>query len=283
MPATKHNPWLDALIANPFEQVRALVTGVTSIPQFRAAEPSDTAATLLYGLHPDDPAVRAFDQGVLTTLSYLRASTDSHENEKRNLAAFAAQQLLTVIQRLAPHDTIIDLHCRFSDWNSWVSDWSSDNGLDLRREYWRTLALTQNKAVSCGLPARRLLPLWMEVCSEAGERGRYNDSYLLVGILGLLSLPLTNEDGSIEVACTQGLINWAYAQQPSKAHFLKEWHFVTGATSRGSFSIDVIRRALKLALDDIGRKSYGAIDDFPAVEWLREDLCIAQNIEPATT
>ena len=180
--APRRHPWLERLVAAPGAEVRALAEGTASIHPYRRAEPSDAAATLLFGLPVDDPALRAFDQGTLETLSRYRTATARNDREQRDRIALAALDLMTVVQRLAPRDTVIDLHRRFVYWNAWAETLVLDRGLDLRREYWRALALTQDIAEEAGLVPRRLLPFWLDMCSEAGRRGRYDESYLAVGL-----------------------------------------------------------------------------------------------------
>ena len=98
--APHRHPWLGKLIAAPATEVRALAEGTASIHPYRRAEPSDAAVTLLFGLAPDDPAVRAFDQGTLATLEQYRAITARNSREQLNRAALAALDLMTVVQRL---------------------------------------------------------------------------------------------------------------------------------------------------------------------------------------
>ena len=114
--APYRHPWLDRLIAAPGEEVRALAEGNARIHPYRRAEPSDAAATLLYGLASDDPALKAFDQGALKALELYRAAIARNDREQLNRTALAALDLMTVVQRLAPHDTVIDLHRRFAYW-----------------------------------------------------------------------------------------------------------------------------------------------------------------------
>jgi len=267
------HPWLDRLIAAPEAEVRALVEGTAEIHPFRRAEPSDAAATLLFGLGEDDPAVKAFDQGALQTLVQFRSLTGKADRDERDRVALAALDLLTVIQRLAPHDTVIDLHRRFPYWNAWAETLVLDRGLDLRREYWRILALTQEEAKSAGLAARRLLPFWLDICGESGRRGRYDESYLTVGLVGLRSLPLSNDDSANEEAALHGLARWADAQRPDKRRFLREWHVLEGAFPHvPTFWTDLVARVLASVEDEIARKSKGERSFFSAAEWWREDV-----------
>ena len=270
--APSRHPWLDRLIADPVAQVRALAEGTASIHPYGRAEPSDAAATVLFGLGPDDPAVTAFDRGALEVLTQYRAATAGAQGAQRDRIALAAFHLMTVVKRLAPRNTVINLHRRFPFWNGWAETLIVDRALDLRREYSRALALTQDIAADAGLASRRLLPFWLDMCGEAGPHGRYDESYLTVGLLGLRSLPL-GEEGANEEAALHGLARWADAQRPAKARFLREWHVLEGAFPRDpTFWTDLVARVLASVEEEIARLTKNARDTFPAAIWRREDV-----------
>jgi tetratricopeptide (TPR) repeat protein len=279
--APLRHPWLDRLIAAPGVEVRALAEGTASIHPYRRAEPSDAAATLLFGLGADDPAIKAFDQGTLETLAQYRAATGRADRDQRSRIALAALDLMTVVQRLAPRDTVIDLHRRFPYWNAWAETLVLDRGLDLRREYWRALALTQDVAAEAGLASRRLLPFWLDICGEAGRRGRYDESYLTVGLLGLRSLPLGEEEAANEEAALHGLARWADAQRPAKKRFLREWHVLEGAFPRDpTFWTDLVTRVIASVEEEIARQTNNARKTFNAAEWWREDVEAVPDARP---
>jgi tetratricopeptide (TPR) repeat protein len=280
--APRRHPWLDRLIAAPGAEVRALAEGTASIHPLMRAEPSDAAATILFNLAADDPAVKAFDQGTLESLTYYRAATARAESKLRDRIGLGALNLMTVVQRLAPRNTVIDLHRRFAYWNAWAETLVLDRGLDLRREYWRLLTLTQDIAADAGLAPRRLLPFWLDICGEAGSRGRYDETYLAVGLLGLRSLPL-GEEGANEEAALHGLARWADAQRPPKARFLREWHVLEGAFPRDpTFWTDLVARVLASIEEEIARQTRSARTTFPAADWWREDVEVVRgaHIEP---
>jgi tetratricopeptide (TPR) repeat protein len=279
--APHRHPWLDRLIAAPGAEVRALVEGTASVHPYQRAEPSDAAATLLFGLPADDPARKAFDQGALDTLAQYRAATGRADRNQLDRVALAALDLMTVVQRLTPRDTVIDLHRRFPYWNAWAETLVLDRGLDLRREYCRVLALTQDIAAEAGLAPRRLLPFWLDICGEAGRRGRYDESYLTVGLLGLRSLPL-GEQAANEEAALHGLARWADAQRPAKKRFLREWHVLEGAFPRDpTFWADLVARVIASVEEEIARQTNNARKTFDAAEWWREDAeAVPGQIEP---
>jgi len=265
------HPWLDRLIADPGEEVRALVERTANVHPYRRAEPSDAAAALLFGLAADDPAIKAFDQGALEVLLQYRAATARNDREGRDRVALAALDLMTVVQRLSPRNTVVELHRRFPYWNTWAEVLVLDRGLDLRREYWRALALTQDIAAEAGLASRRLLPFWLDICGEAGRHGRYDESYLTVGLLGLRSLPL-DQDAANEEAALHGLARWADAQRPAKRQFLREWHVLEGAFPRDpTFWSDLVARVISSVEEEIARQTSNARKTFAAAEWWRED------------
>ncbi len=270
--APPRRPWLGRLIAEPAAQVRALAEGTADIAPFGRAEPSDAAATLLFGLSEDDPALQAFDEGTLATLETYRETLRSAAGAQWDRTALAALDLMTVIQRLAPRNTVINLHRRFPYWNNWAETLVLDRGFDLRREYWRVLALTQDIAEGAGLEARRLLPFWLNVCGEAGRRGLYDESYLTVGLLGLRRLPL-DQDGANEEAALHGLARWAEAQRPGRKRFLREWQVLEEAFPRDpTYWTPLVGRVLNSVETELGRRTKQAVDTFPAAEWWRKDL-----------
>ncbi|MGJ0454910.1 MAG: hypothetical protein ACR65T_17015 [Methylocystis sp.] len=270
--APRRHVWLDRLIAAPEAEVRALVEGTADIHPFGRAEPSDAAATLLFGLSGDDPASHAFDEGALAALETYRKTLPRITGAQRDRIALAALDLMTVVQRLAPRNTVVDFHRRFPYWNNWAETLVIDQGLDLRREYWRVLALTQDIAEEAGLAARRLLPFWLSVCGEAGQRGAYDETYLTVGLLGLRRLPL-EEGGANEEAALHGLARWAEAQRPDKKRFLREWRVLEGAFPRDpTFWTPLVARVLESVESELSRRTNHTQSTFLAAHWWREDL-----------
>ena len=144
MTKNERHPWLDALIADPEGQVRALVSG----HPFGPAEPQDAVASLLFGLAADDPAVQALDRGCLAVLQALRTEVEVETSSRIGRAALLLQRLLGIVQRLRPAATVADLHLRYAFWFNVFERVIVDHHLDLRREYWHTLALTQSPETS---------------------------------------------------------------------------------------------------------------------------------------
>ena len=245
--------------------MRALVEGTADVHPYTRAEPSDAIVSLLYGLPEDDPAVVAFDTGALALLEAYRSDTPRAEQTDRDHIALCASSLVDAIQRQRPKGTVTDLHCRFAYWLRWAETLVYDRGLDLRREFYRTLALTQDIAAEAGVPPRWLLPLWLGACEEAGERGRFDDSYLTVGLVGLRRMPLGEEDSANEETALHGLARWAARQRPAKPRFLREWHVLEGAFPRDASYWTALVGQVLAAVEAEGQT-------FPAAAWWREDV-----------
>jgi hypothetical protein len=86
--------WLEKLVAAPEQEVRALAEGNAVVHPFGRAEPSDAAATLLFGLEPDDPAVVAFDNGVLSALEFYRRQSPRVRYVAWELRRLSCRELL---------------------------------------------------------------------------------------------------------------------------------------------------------------------------------------------
>jgi tetratricopeptide (TPR) repeat protein len=271
--APRRHPWLDRLIDAPEREVRALIEGTADVYPYTRAEPSDAIVSLLYGLPEDDPAVIAFDTGALAVLEAYRRNTPRTKDRKRGRLALCASSLVDAIQRQRPKETVIDLHRRFAYWLRWTETLVYDRGLDLRREFYRTLALTQDIAAAAGLPPRWRLPLWLGMCEEAGERGRFDDSYLTVGLVGLRRLPLGADDSANEEAALHGLARWTARQRPAKPRFLREWHVLEGAFPRdSSYWTALVGRVVGAVEEESGT--------FPAAAWWREDVGLHPRERP---
>jgi hypothetical protein len=216
---------------------------------------------------------------VLGALEFYRKESPRLRGGAWDRNALAAFDLVRVVQRLRPNRTTIDLHKRFSYWNNWVENLVVDQGLDLRREYWRALALSQDIARTAGLEARRLLPFWLNICGESGSRGRYDETYLTVGLLGLRRLPLSEDEGenANEEAALYGLARWAAAQLPKKQRFLREWRVMEDAFPRDpTFWTPLIAKVVATVEDDLFHKTRQKGITFPAAQWWREEVEVGE-------
>ena len=267
-PLARH-PWLDDLVRQPEAELRALIGGYAEIAPFGRDEPPDAAMSLLYGIPDDDPARRAFDAGCLALFEALRreivaaADADAYEG-----AVADFYRLLAVVRRAGPPDTLCDLHRRYLYWFHVVETSVVDRGLDPRREFWRLLALTQEAAT----PARRYLATWLEICAEAGPHGRYDLSYLDVGLMGLRRLPLGESDSSNEEPVCHGIARWAARQKPDKNLFLERWREVEAAYPRSpDYWPDLVEDTIA-ATEDYLTAETGHSVSFPAADWWRDEL-----------
>ena len=256
--------------------MRALVEGTADVHPYTRAEPSDAIVSLLYGLPDDDPAVVAFDVGARRCWRPIAATRRAPSRRTATISRCAPRPWSMPSSANGRKSTVTDLHRRFAYWLRWAETLVYDRGLDLRREFYRTLALTQDIAAAAGLPPRWLLPLWLGACEEAGERGRFDDSYLTVGLVGLRRLPLGEEDSANEEAALHGLARWAARQRPAKPRFLREWHVLEGAFPRDASYWTALVGQVLAAVEADGQT-------FPAAAWWREDVELHPRERPETT
>lgn len=268
---TRH-PWLAALIARPAMELRALLEGYADVAPYGRAEPADAAVSLLHGVAGDDPARIAFDQACGETLAILRGDLSRASGEEYEHLALILDRLLTVIGRVRPRQTIADLHARYPYWFRMVEAATIDDGLDVRREFWRLLALTQDAAGLSAQP-RRLMPLWLELCAEAGPLGLYDESYLDVGLIGLRRLPLGPADSSTEEAVCHGIARWAARQQPGKLVFLSRWREIESAYPRSpDYWPDLVADVIAATEAYLSQATERRTSGFPAAAWWRDEL-----------
>ena len=268
----RRHPWLVALEAAPEAELQALVGGYADISPYGRAEPADAAVSLLFGLADEDPARRAFDRGCLVLLSALRAAIPKADEMRYRRDVATLDRLLAVIRRVRPIETVRDLHRRYAYWYRLVETAIIDRGLDLRREFWRVLALTQDM-LEYEAKSRRLMPLWFEICSEAGPLGRYDETYLDVGLIGLRRLALGAEDDSNEEVASRGIARWAARQLPDKGTFLGRWYEIEAAYPRAPAYwpplVDDVIATTEVALAAETRRK---MLTFPAASWWRDAL-----------
>lgn len=273
MTAPLRHPWLESLHRDPAGQLRALVDGLAAITPYERAEPDDAAAMVLGALATDDPARDDFDQGCLATLEALRQESRQATAEDLPFVALAQQRLLLVIRRLRPPATIADLHRRYVYWHDSLESCVIDHSLDPLREFWRLLALTQDQAPDHA--PRRLMALWLDACTQAGPYGRFDSSYLDVGLLGLRKLPIGGDIASNEEAVCHGLALWAAHQLPDRKSFEARWWEIETAYPRSpDFWPPLVTQVLAAAKEKLDGQ------DFPASIWWR-DLTEAED-KPAS-
>ena len=267
--AARH-PWLAALQAGPEAGVRALVGGYADIPPYGRAEPADAAASLLFGLDEDDPARAAFDHGCQALLQALGDAIPPSDDTVYERYLASLDRLFAVIRRIRPPATVRRLHQNYIRWAGLAETAVVDRGLDLRREYWLVLALTQDQRPA---EPRRLMPLWLDLCAEAGSAGRYDETYLDVGLVGLRRLPLGADDDSNEEAVCHGIARWAARQRPDRLTFLARWREIEAAYPRTpSYWPPLVEDVIAATEEHLSTEARKGGVSFPAAAWWREEL-----------
>jgi tetratricopeptide (TPR) repeat protein len=263
----------ELLRADAVGALRRLLQGTISLGQFSAAEPHDVLAAVL----DDEARNSGFFDSVGNACLYL---LDEHRSQFQikianvsDLQLSRLNNLILIIRRLLPPLAVVDFHRRFDVWNSFFENFVIDTSFDLRREFLRILALSQEIAAAHGLEARRLMPLWLAVCGESGAMGRYDLSYVRIALLGLRKLPLHDELSSNEDFVLQGLARWAVSQRPTVAAFEREWRLIEADFPRTvTFWADRVQLAVTAAERELRERTRQAEHTFPLAAWWRSDV-----------
>lgn len=275
----EHEAWREQLRTDGREALLALLSGRASLGRLSAAEPEDAVAAILHGAEPDSDLMRSFDTCCLSILKSFRSELLRREGNAFIVGIKRLDTMLSIVRRMLPSQTTVDLHRNFVLWNAFFDNFVIDRGLDLRREYSRLLALSQYIAEENGLAPRRLMPLWLSICADSGAFGRYDQSYLRVAMIGLRGLPLGEEFSANEDFALQGLARWAASQSPTKPEFMKEWRLLEGDFPRDAgFWSEHVQQAVTAAERELFERTHGAVATFPAADWWREDV----DLHPAS-
>ncbi|WP_349369167.1 hypothetical protein [Salinarimonas sp.] len=257
------------LLARPEEALRDLVAGKAALGYFAAGEPVDIVADLVAEGGEDYRA--AVDRGAAAFLDSARRTLLQQKGASFRLGVIRLERLLAIVRRVLPRDTVVDLRRRYDLWQPFFANFVIDRSLDLRREFYRTLALSQDAAAEAGIEARGLMPLWLSLCAEAG--GSYDESYLAVGLLGLRRMPLGEEFSANEDFVLQGLARWGARQKVAWRVFEREWRLVENAYPRSDdFWRERVSRVIAATEGEIRQRTEGAEETFPAAAGWREDL-----------
>jgi tetratricopeptide (TPR) repeat protein len=252
--------------------VSALLAGTARLGQHSAAEPEDAAEAMLFGESPGSLKITVFDGECLDELNSFRHGLTRLNGRALDLGLSRLTTLVSIVRRVKPPETVTHLHKNFIAWNSFFENFVADRGLDLRREYWRILALTQDIAEQGGLAPRRLMPMWLSICSECGSDGLYPESYLRVALTGLRQLPLGVEFNSNENFVLHGLARWAANRNPSKKDFEREWRLLEGDFPRDpTFWQSRVESAIAAMEHEIGERTNQTIKTFSIADWWRVD------------
>lgn len=252
--------------------VRRLLAGALVLGHLSAAEPADVVVSFLV----DEPdGAESIDTQCLELLEAHRRTLLTYDGGRFDVELLRLVSLVAIVHRIRPRRTIGSFHSEFVKWNRFFRNFVIDRGLDLRRDYWRVLATTQDLGAEvAGLEPRRLMPMWLSICSGSGDRGDYPDHYLEVGMLGLRRLPLVGDIASNDDFVLHGLARWAAWQRPTREHFLREWHLIEGDFPRSdAFWRDHAEAAIAAVENEVRERIHGdAGDVFVAAAWWRKAL-----------
>ncbi|MCA3444434.1 MAG: hypothetical protein INF52_13855 [Rhodobacter sp.] len=271
--SSAHEAWTEQLRTDGREALLSLLSGRASLGRLLAAEPEDAVAAVLHGAEPDSDLMRSFDAACLDILQSFRTELMRREGNAFTLGIKRLDTMLSIVRRELPPKTTVDFHRNFVLWNAFFENFVIDRGLDLRREYWRILALSQDVAEGRGLAPRRLMPLWLSICADSGASGRYDHSYLRVAMIGLRGLPLGDEFSANEDFALQGLARWAASQSPTEPEFMNEWRLLKGDFPRGAgFWSERVQQAVTAAERELSERTDGEVSTFAAAGWWRKDV-----------
>jgi len=265
--------WLGRLVADGTVALRDLLRGAAALGGLSAAELEDAMAAL-FDLEPRDSLqFRAFDAACARLLEEFRTEMLEVEVKHFRIELSRLNSLVSIIRRLLPPQTVLDLHHRYVLWNGFFENFVIDRSFDLRREFFRILALSQDIGASKGLEARRLMPLWLSICAESGTGGRYRQDYLRVALFGLRKLPLADQFSANEDFVLHGLARWAVSQHPGESAFEREWRIVEGDFPRSSqFWADHVQLAVTAGERELAERTGGSVATFPLAAWWRQDV-----------
>lgn len=219
--APDRHPWLAQFEKAPVEAFGDLLAGYAAIHPYERADAPDAAKMLFGPLDPDDGARRALGPAILSWLEMRRKEHLPAARPKLQRRIREICEALEIVALLQVAHAAVDLRQRRLVWNDWVARLVLSTARDARAEFWRTLALTQ-KLVAEKEPAidvNGLVPMWQQICREAGAR--LPRHYLSIGLLGLRRL--SSADQGSELPWVSGLAQWAVARHPSDAEFKAEW------------------------------------------------------------
>lgn len=269
--------WKEDLLRDGPDAVRQLLDGRARLGVLTAAEPEDAVTAVLFGLKADDPHVIALDDGCSAALEDYRLSLLDLTGTDFQVGLSRLTKLMRIILRVKSAGTIATLHHDYIKWNAFFENFVVDRGLDLRREYWRILAQTQDEVPDSARDPRRLMPLWLSVCSEAGNGGLYDISYLRIGLMGLRGLPLGERSSNVEFAL-QGLARWAAYREPPKHDFMREWRTLEEEYGFSpNFWPARVENAISALEEEFFERSKIKKITFPASNWWRDDIGSVPN------
>ena len=285
--------WKSWLRRDGKSALRAVLDGTAWLGHLTAAEPEIALCSLMREDRDESETARAFDSGCLSLVNEFRDTLFRKENADFDSRLLKLNDLIAIIRRLLPRRTIFDFHARFDSWSGFFENFVVDEGLDLRREYFRALAFSQHIAAEEGLGPQELMPLWMSICAECGDVGRYDSDYLRVAMIGIGRLPpiRCGEVVANEALAVQGLARWAATQCPDQDSFDMEWLLLQDDFKRDSeFWKERVQTAVAVAENELSERTGDQEATFPLAGWWRRQVgigsrrktpkCVARQAEP---
>ncbi len=147
--------WKAQLRADGKAALRALLNGTASLGRLSAAAPEDAMDAILGAEAGDSGLVHAFDGGCAALIEEFRSTLLQQEGRAFRIELAKLTTLVMIIRRLLPEQTVVGFHRHYILWSGFFENFVVDRGLDLRREYFRTLALSQGVAAEHNLEPRR--------------------------------------------------------------------------------------------------------------------------------
>ena len=260
--------WKAQMLVDGKAALQALLDGSSSLGHLSATEPYDVVDDVLGTNDVETGVLDAFDEGCLALAREYRDTYLHNASAKNPADPLDIDMLLRIIRRMLPPMTVADFHRRFVSWSGFFENFVVDEGLDLRREYYRVLSISQHIAADDGQDPRRLMPLWLSVCASCGDAGMYHISNLRIALNGLRLLPL--EDAMLANANPEllGLAFWAAMQRPSEEEFGLQWKLSKNHYKRSiDFTKEGVQAAIAIAERELSERTGGEETTFPIVSW----------------
>ena len=271
---TKVAEWKAHILVDGKAAVQDLLGGSFAALGYQAAvEPHEVADRVLGNQDPETGIFDAFDEGCLSLAIDYRDQFVRETQCKSASGLLSLDMFLRVVRRMLPPKTVLDFHRGFDSWNGFFENFVLDSGLDLRREYYRVLSLSQNIATDHGLDPRRLVPLWLSVCAGSGDFGPFDRSNLEAALDGLRLLPRDEKHPASANPELLGLAFWAARQRPGKEEFGLEWRIRKNVYKRAAeFTAEGVRAAVAIAERDLTERTGGEEKTFPLADWWLRDV-----------
>lgn len=280
--------WKAQMLVDGKTALQALLNGTASLGHLAAAEPYDVVDDVLGPTDVEAGVLGAFDQGCLTLAQEYRDNFLRDERAGNPADLLKLDMLLRIIRRMLPPKTVVDFHRRFVSWSGFFENFVVDEGLDLRREYYRILSISQDIAEYDGLDPMRLVPLWLSVCAGSGVSGLYDPTNLRIGLDGLRLLPTENPIIANSNPELVGLAYWAAWQRPTEEEFDLQWGLRRDYFKRPTgFTKEGVQAAIAIAERDLSERTGGEDTTFPIANWWLRDVGIdsarSKSLSPRRT